>query len=231
MKDDKPSTPKGVEAVERALTIVEAFDQGEPELSLAELSRRTGFYKSTILRLAVSLEKFGYLVRLETGQFRLGPTTWRMGSHYRQGFHLPEIIRPELRALTDATSETASFYIREGNLRVCLYRNEPQRSIRHTVDEGKAVSVDLGASGKALLAFSELDEGDPAVRAQGYAVSWGERDGEVAAVAVPIYTNTGSLKGVISVSGLITRFDEARIPGLVSELVAAQVRLKGQLTD
>ena len=41
----------GVAAVDRALTILSAFD-GEPNaLTLAALSRRTGFYKSTLLRL------------------------------------------------------------------------------------------------------------------------------------------------------------------------------------
>jgi len=41
----------GVAAVERALTVLAAFD-GEPEaLTLAALHRRTGLYKSTLLRL------------------------------------------------------------------------------------------------------------------------------------------------------------------------------------
>ena len=75
-----------VEAVERALTILEAFREGEEALSLAALAEKTGFYKSTILRLAASLERFGYLARTPTGLYRLGPSLWRLGSLYRRSF-------------------------------------------------------------------------------------------------------------------------------------------------
>src|SRR5258708_25933095 len=45
----------GVAAVERALAILDAFGPEDPRLTLAELSQRTTFYKSTILRIAQSL--------------------------------------------------------------------------------------------------------------------------------------------------------------------------------
>ena len=61
-----------VEAVERALTILEAFREGEESLSLAALAEKTGFYKSTILRLAASLERFGYLAREPSGMLPPG---------------------------------------------------------------------------------------------------------------------------------------------------------------
>ncbi|WP_162165728.1 helix-turn-helix domain-containing protein [Roseomonas gilardii] len=56
-----------VEAVERALSILDAFSNETPRLSLAEIAARTGFYPSTILRLAASLDRFGYLHRGEDG--------------------------------------------------------------------------------------------------------------------------------------------------------------------
>src|SRR5271154_3136016 len=59
----------GVAAVERALAILDAFEPGEQRLTLAELSRRTTFYKSTILRLAQSLLRHGYLQRLDDGSY------------------------------------------------------------------------------------------------------------------------------------------------------------------
>jgi len=69
-----------VEAVERALAILDAFHADKPAMTLGELAAATGFYKSTILRLAGSLERRGYLVREESGAFRLGPAPWRLGS-------------------------------------------------------------------------------------------------------------------------------------------------------
>ena len=87
---------KGVEAVDRALKLLDCFEISDQSLTLAELSRRSGYYKSTILRIAESLDRGGYMLRQEDGQFRLGPTLWRLGSMYRQNFHLAEHIRKDI---------------------------------------------------------------------------------------------------------------------------------------
>lgn len=222
---------RGVDAVDRALQIMESFGPGARELSLADLARATGLYKSTILRLAASLERYGYVVRGESGRYRLGPTTWRLGATYRQGFDLAEVIRPELKLLSDATNETASFYIREGDSRICLYRSEPVRAIRHSIREGASMPLDRGASGKVLLAFSgRPDEGDPAIREQGFAVSLGERDPEVAAIAVPVRAGSGRLLGALAVSGLVTRFGEENHALLKAALFESRDRLSGQIS-
>ena len=107
-----------VEAVERALSILEAFGETRAELTLTEIAEETGLYKSTILRLAASLGRYGYLVRDDRGLFRLGPGLWRLGSSYRRNFDLDEFIRPVLRGLVNETGETASFSVRDGDERV-----------------------------------------------------------------------------------------------------------------
>lgn len=222
---------KGVEAVERALQILDCFDPESHELSLAEIAKRTGHYKSTILRLAASLERFGYLIRDDGGRFRLGPTAWRIGSNYRQSFDLAGVMRPELKQLSEETNETASYYIREGDSRVCLFRSEPLRAIRHSIIEGVRMPITQGASGKVLLAFSrQPEEGEPAIREAGHAISLGERDTDVAAIAVPIMSGSGQLLGALAVSGLITRFAPDARPALISALEASRQRLVSQLT-
>ena len=124
-------------------------------MTLSEIASATGFYKSTILRLAGSLERLGYLIRAESGVFRLGPAVWRLGSIYRAGFNLGEAIRPELRRLVEATGETASFYVREGQSRVCLFRHNSPHAARHHLDEGSELPLTAGASAHVLLAFSD----------------------------------------------------------------------------
>lgn len=198
----------GVEAVERALSLLQAFGENDTSLTLAELARRTGLYKSTILRLAASLGRYRYLTRDERGSFRLGPELWRLGSLYRRGFELGEFIRPELRELVAVTQETASFYIREGSERVCLYRLNSPRAVRHHLDEGVRLPLDRGAAGQILLAFSGAPgERFESIRSDGFYVSLGERDPEVGAVAAPVFDAAGAYKGALSLSSLLTRFD------------------------
>src|SRR5260221_2241660 len=92
-----------VEAVERALAVLNAFHADKPAMTLGEIASATGFYKSTILRLAGSLERLGYLIREERRAFRLGPALWRMGSIYPAGFNLGATIRPQPRSPGGAT--------------------------------------------------------------------------------------------------------------------------------
>jgi DNA-binding IclR family transcriptional regulator len=216
-----------VEAVERALTVLDAFHADRPAMTLGEIASATGFYKSTILRLAGSLERLGYLVRDDGGVFRLGPALWRLGSIYRAGFDLGDAIRPELRRLVEATGETASFYVRRRQIRVCLFRHNSPQAARHHLDEGAELPLTAGASAHVLLACSD-GKGAKAkvVKARGYAVSLGERDPQVAAVAVPVFDLAGAFRGALAISGLIGRFQEKQRRFALAELSAAAERLR-----
>lgn len=189
------------------MSILEAFGETRDQLTLAAIAEETGLYKSTILRLAGSLQRFGYLVRESDGSFRLGPSLWRLGSLYRRGFDLGEVVRPALRRLVAATGETASFYVREGDERLCLYRENSPQAARHHLDEGVRLALDRGASAHVLRSFDA--DADPQTRGR-VITSVGERNPDVAALAAPVVSPRGVLHGALSISGLVGRFDEAK---------------------
>ena len=90
----------GVAAVERALAIVDAIAQRTDPITLADLSRVTGFYKSTLLRLIASLERACLVVRRADGRYALGPYAHTLGRAYEATYQLTESILPRLRSLT-----------------------------------------------------------------------------------------------------------------------------------
>ncbi len=191
-----------VEAVERALTLLEAFAEGADRLSLAELARRTGFYRSTILRLAASLQRMGYLHREADGHYRLGPTLWRLGSQYQRAFHLADYVRPALATISKETGESAAFYVREGDRRVVLYRVNSEQPMRHHLEEGAVLPLDRGAGGRILTVHTGGDDDHAEqIRNQGYYLSDGERDPGTSAVAVPVFGMGGTFVGALGVVG------------------------------
>ncbi len=215
-----------VEAVERALSILEAFGEERRSLSLAQMAEETGLYKSTILRLSASLERFGYLSRDEAGLYRLGASVWRLGSVYRRSFDLGEHIRPELRTLVEATGETASFYVREASERVCLYRQNSGHPVRHHLDEGARLPLDRGAAAHVLQAYSGAqDQTSKEVRVAGYYLSIGERNPDLSAVAVALLGRDGTLRGALTLSGPSSRFTERMQLQSIGLLKAASGRL------
>jgi DNA-binding IclR family transcriptional regulator len=198
-----------VAAVDRALQILDCFDGRDDRLSLAALHERTGLYKSTILRLAGSLEAYGYLNRQSDGRYALGPTLWRLGSLYRRRYDFADRVRPVLERLALATRESASFYVRDGDRRVCLFRRNGPQAIRHHLDEGTHLPLEQGAAGRLIRAFEDLGGADAdAILERRHAVSLGERDPDTASIAVPVFNAHARFVGALVVSGLRSRFDE-----------------------
>src|SRR3546814_7058482 len=96
----------------------------------------TGVTKPIVLRITASFERFGYLRRDAAVRYALGPSLWRLGARYRDSVSPADAIRPVLAELVERTEETAAFYVRHGDHRVCLYRHNSPRTARIHVEEG-----------------------------------------------------------------------------------------------
>lgn len=216
----------GVAAVNRALGILSAFDGEAEPLTVSELSRRTGLYKSTALRLIDSLKAHGYINHLPDGRYQLGPMLLRLGAMYQRAGRMDERIVPVLERLVTEGSESPSFYVRnDAQTRLCLFRVDSQHSTLDRVKTGALLPLDRGAAGRVFLAFddqpalpTELAE---EIRAKGYAVSFGETDPDCAAVAAPVFDHRGSIVGVLSVSGPLDRFTETHVNEQIRHLLPA----------
>ncbi|WDD91567.1 IclR family transcriptional regulator [Burkholderia sp. FERM BP-3421] len=199
----------GVAAVNRALTALLAFGDAPNGLMLAQVSEATGLNMSTLLRMFESLEQFRFIKRLPDGRYVLGPAVFQLGMMYRESFQLREHVAPILSRLSAQTGETAAYYVREGDQRVCLFRFQAQRAVRTHLREGDRFPLEAGAAGRVLLAFSGARGGDHDKTVElGYAVSQGERDPESAAVACPAFGVGRLLSGAISLGVPLFRFNK-----------------------
>jgi DNA-binding IclR family transcriptional regulator len=223
-----------VVAVARALQIMEAFKAGERELALAELARRTRLHKTTVLRIARTLGERRYLVQTATGGWRLGPAAGSLGTRYHRGFDHAVVIEPVLRALTRTTRESAVFYVREGDTRVCVVRVDGPQPTRYHAQLGEILPLDAGASGRVLLAYGG-EPGEPyeSIRRAGYHMTLGERDAAVGSLAAPVFGHNHVLAGALAVTGPIVRFTEGyaskRVPALRQAAARLTVELGGNV--
>jgi DNA-binding IclR family transcriptional regulator len=229
--DPRGTTPAeagsgAVIAVTRALRVLEAFGVNDSQLSLAEISRRTGIHKTTVLRLARTLAADNYLVQKEDGSWRLGRAAGWLGACYQATFNVQDIVEPVLRELTIKTGESASFYVREGQQRTCLVRVEGPQAIRHHVRIGAALPLDSGSPGRVILAFSgEPGELYEMIRRRGYHLSLGEREPEVSSVSAPVFGLHWRLLGSMCISGPTSRLPEERLIELAQTVVDAANKL------
>lgn len=125
-----------VEAVERALTVLEAFDSPQDHFTLAELAQATGYYKSTLLRLLGSLTRFDYVQRDEQGRWHLGHAPVRLARRHLPGRHLATRIQPLLVRLAADTGETAALLEMEDGMVECRLVTLPDVALRHDLRPG-----------------------------------------------------------------------------------------------
>ena len=221
----------GVAAVDRALTILEALEMEAEPLTLSELSRRTGLYKSTLLRLLESLLAQGYVVKILDTRYALGPTVHRLGMAYERRNPLRHHVMPVLRRLVEKGTESPSFHIRQNEeRRLCLFRVDSNHSTLDRVNVGDSMPLDRGAAGRVLLAFDgEPGERYDRIRSQFYALSLGERDPVCAGMAAPVFGPGGKPVGALSLSGPKERFTEDSILWMRRELAEAAAEISESL--
>lgn len=227
--DDDAAEGVGVAAVNRALSLLAAFSRDRRSFTLTQLSEQTRLYKSTVLRLAESLEAAGYLQRDRDGIYTLGPTPLRLASLYRNSLHPSEFVMPVLRELSHITGESAALYTRAGDKRLCAYRVSSPRAISDNVQQDELLPLDKGAGGHVLQAFANIPGIQfDTVRAHYGCLTLGERDQETAALACPVFGVDQKLEGALSVSGPLQRFTPETIATMHTALITAAIKVTTQ---
>lgn len=223
---------KGVEAVDKALRILSLFDEGTTSLSLGEISARTGLVKSSVLRLMISLQNAGYVFATADKRYVVGVEAFRVGQLYRSAFSLEEVLRPALREMVRRTGESGSFFRREGDLRVCLFREDSDQPLREHVAEGAAAPIERGAAGHVLLDYERYDGRHVAsaelLEELPY-VSVGERGPGIAGLSAPVFSVERGMLGALSLSGPDMRFPPERIERMKPVVLAAAAKLSAAL--
>jgi len=235
---DLNAAPGGAAAVDRALSLLSAFQPGDEALTLAQFAERTQLYKSTVLRLLASLEHARLIRRQDDGRYALGMEIARLHGLYAASQSLDRIVLPVLRALVAATGESAAYHVRQAQgdswVRLCQFRVDSSHVVRDHVRAGDLLPNDRGAGARVLIAFgpeAELPRGAKerklydGIRAQGWCALVGDRTAELAGISAPVFHADGSLAAAVTLTMPTHRYDEA----YVDPVRAAAKELSGQV--
>ena len=200
-----PQPPSGV--LERGLCILECFTEDRLRMQLRELADCTGLDKATLLRLLGVLVRARMVHRADNGAYSPGPALLRLGMLYRRTFDVGSRLQPALQQVMQQTGETTAFYVRDGDERICLYRENSSNEVRHHVEVGARIPLTAGGSSSHVLrAFTggETPQAEAILR-DGYAMTREERVPQIASVAVPVFDGDGSFLGSLVVIGIAPR--------------------------
>ena len=237
---------ESIKSVEKLLRILNCFSLDKKEWSIKELHEETGFNKSTIYRLLVTLEQHGYMEQNPVNQkYYLGFRFFHLGSIVQNSMDLRQAALPVMKRLAEETKETIELNIIDQNQRICIEKVDSPETVRNFVRVGERNPLHLGASGKILLAhldkesqrdilrqygldeatqdslLQELDE----IRKEGYVVTRGERVPGSFAVAVPIWDHTGQVVAGLTMAGPIQRLGDALLNDTIGKVKQAGMEI------
>ncbi|MGH3220838.1 MAG: IclR family transcriptional regulator [Streptosporangiaceae bacterium] len=232
------SEVQGVRSVTRALSLLSAVARGP--MTLTALAANSQVSLTTASRLLGTLKAAGYVSQQPDGTYIPGPEISAIVSTSDQWASVRSTALRCVEALHANTNETSAFFVRTGHHRLCIESVESSRLVRRVCPPGERGPVHLGAAGKALIAFSNAEDGPlglPSdterfptavgdsrtleelraechrIREQGYAFSAMESTSESWAAAAPIYQNN-ALIGVLTIIVPLTRSDDTYIKEL-----------------
>jgi IclR family KDG regulon transcriptional repressor len=251
-----PPAGRSVQAVDRALAILEALAESDRTVGLVELAARVRLHPSTVHRLLSSLARRGFAVQdPESGRYRLGIRAFQVGTAAIQQVELRDVARPHLRWLMEATQETANLavlmdgevvYIDQVESRnlVRMFTRVGRRVPAHCTGVGKVLLAGLGdREALSLVAASGLPRFTPhtivdsrhllrvlrKVREMGFALDNEEREVGVRCVAAPVQDHEGRVVAAVSISGPSSRITDDRMPQLIAAVRTATAAISRDL--
>lgn len=244
-------TYPGTQAVARAIALLKAFSDAQPEWALTDLAQATRLNKTTAFRLLAALEAEGLVMRnpLSSG-YRLGVELVALGGCAMRANPLRAVSRPLLESLAQECDESATLEVLIGQQVLIVDEVSSRHPMGMSQDVGSRLPVHATATGKLLLAYAaavslesilrlplakltdqtivDLDRlrtHCEQIRLQGFAVAVEELEPGFTAIAAPIFDRERSVVAAISTGGSNLRLTPERQPeiaGLV-QMTARQI--------
>lgn len=222
-----------VQSVERVLNILEVMAGEGAPITVTELAEKVKLKISTVHRLLTTLLHRGYVEQEDDNKYRLGLKLMEIGNAVLYYSDIRTVARPYLEELVERCNETVNLAILDDIDVVYIDQVESKNLIivKMLAQVGNRGPVHCTSSGKALLAFLPPEKMEETitrlelvkytnetitdldnlrkelkrVRADGFAVDWGEREEHVRCIAAPIFNYEGRVVASVSISGPSTR--------------------------
>lgn len=142
-----------MKSLQKSIDILELFLDNEVEISLSDLSKLSGFNKSTVNRIASTLVKRGYLKqRDKRGKYSLGMKFLDFSGVIKNRIRVRDVAIPYLMNLSRLVNESVIMAIWDGREAVITETFHANQALKVVPDEGSTIPLHCTASGKIILA-------------------------------------------------------------------------------
>ncbi len=234
--------------VEKVVRVVEALKENPNGLPLQQVASRTGYVKSSVHRILLSLKKLGYVEQEGAGEdYRLGFQFLVLARAIAAKAELVRTARPYLHEIVEKFEETAYVAILRSDRGVFVDVEEAERDLRVAAPLFADVHFHATAAGKAMAAFlpretreallqhphfsaltshtrtspAEVAQDWEQIRREGYAMNDEETVPGAVFLAAPVFDSRARVCASISVGMPKVRYSPRVATRLVDHLKAA----------
>ncbi len=245
-----------IQAIERAVAILNVFTADEPELGVTEIAERVRLHKSTVHRFMVNLDAAGLVERNpRSGRYRLGLHIFELGGLVMQRMNLWDEALPFLEGLVRDTGETGHLAVLEGGEAIYIERVEARRPLRvpsaigrgypaHATNLGKVLLADLprdrlveivtthglaSYTRNTITDLAQLEAELERIRIQGYAIDDEEYDEGLRCIGAGVRDHSGRVVSALGIGGPVTRITPERVEELAQLVMTAATGLSRRL--
>ncbi|MBN2125797.1 MAG: IclR family transcriptional regulator [Deltaproteobacteria bacterium] len=155
----KGQTRYRVQALERALDLLDCFTFQDRDMNLSELVQKTGLHKATVKRLVSNLASRGYLQQDPVSKrYQLGLRLFELGGIVFSSLNLREAAASPMTRLQNETGATVLLGIALDDQLVYVGKREGLGMIRISSDIGWRRPLHYGMLGMVLLAYRDPED-------------------------------------------------------------------------
>jgi IclR family transcriptional regulator, pca regulon regulatory protein len=219
--------PNFMTSLARGLIVIQAFTQQSPQMTISQLSIRTGLSRAAVRRCLYTLTKLGFAGAEDGSRYSLRPRMLTLSHTYTTSNTLSTAAQPILERMSNAHRESFSVATLDGDEIVYVARTTVNRVMAVDLHIGSRLPAYCTSMGRVLLAYLPPEQLENYlarvvltphttrtittvdklrltlrnVRRNGYALVDQELEVGLRSLAVPVYSPTGRVVATINLSG------------------------------
>jgi IclR family transcriptional regulator, pca regulon regulatory protein len=223
--------PNFMTSLARGLIVIQAFTQQSPQMTISQLSVKTGLSRAAVRRCLYTLTKLGFAGAEDGTRYSLRPRMLTLSQTYTASNTLSSAAQPILERMSAALRESFSVATLDGEDIVYIARTQVTRVMAVDLHIGSRLPAYCTSMGRVLLAYLPTDQLEQYlahvvltphttrtvntidklrlalrnVRRNGYALVDQEYEVGLRSLAVPVYSSSGRVVATVNLSGSAPR--------------------------
>jgi IclR family pca regulon transcriptional regulator len=219
--------PNFMTSLARGLIVIQAFTQQSPQMTISQLSIKTGLSRAAVRRCLYTLTKLGFAGAEDGSRYSLRPRMLTLSHTYTTSNTLAAAAQPILERMSAALHESFSVATLDGEDIVYIARTQVNRVMAVDLHIGSRLPAYCTSMGRILLAYLPVEQLEQYfakvnlvphttrtitsveklrlilrnIRRNGYAICDQEYEVGLRSIAVPVYSSAGRVVATLNLSG------------------------------